>query len=189
MKLSMDHHLETSRCILRYPQPSDSPRLLSAFTSDDFPKYVPLGQIDKMEQVNDWIESAQARWVKGHSYTWTAERKRDGLLVGQVSLVQLKEAGTWSLAFWTHPDCWGQGYATEIASSAVDYAFRELSASRVWAAAAKWNIASLRVLQKLGMKYLGENNEGYRIDDMPIPTKEYALELVDLDRLKRRDPL
>lgn len=183
MKLSVDHHLETSRCILRYPLLSDSPRLLSAFESDDFPKYVPLGQIDKLEQVDDWIEGAQARWAEGQGYTWTAERKCDCTVVGQVSLVQLGKGSTWSLAFWTHPDCWGQGYATEIASCAVDYAFRELSASRVWAAAAKWNQASLRVLQKLGMKYLGENNEGYRNDDEPIPTKEFALDVSDLGGL------
>lgn len=183
MKLSTDHQLETSRCILRYPCLDDSARLLSAFVSDDFPMYVPLGQIENLEQVIEWIEGIHERWQENQGYTWTAERKRDGLLVGQVSLVQFREAGTWSLAFWTHPDCWGQGYATEIASCAVDYAFRELSASRVWAAAAKWNEASLRVLQKLGMKCLGENNEGYRIDDEPIPTKEFALEVSDIGGL------
>lgn len=180
MQISTDHHLETRRCILRYPLPSDSPRLLTAFESNEFPKYVPLGQIGKIEQVNDWIEDAQMRWATGQGYIWTAERKCDGSVVGQVSLVQLEKDSTWSLAFWTHPDCWGQGFATEIASCAVEFAFRELSASKVWAAAAKWNQASLRVLQKLGMRYLGENNEGYRIDDEQIPTKEFAIEVNDL---------
>lgn len=183
MNSSMDPTLETTRCILRYPLTDDSLRLLSAFTSDDFPKYVPLGQIDSIEQVDDWIKGAQARWAKGQGYTWTVERKSDSIVVGQVTLVQLGIGSTWSLAFWTHPDCWGQGYATEIASCAIDYAFRELSASRVWAATAKWNEASLRVLQKLGMKYLRDNNEGYRIDDEPIPTKEFVLEASDLGGL------
>lgn len=185
MKLSTDHQLETSRCILCYPCLDDGARLLSAFVSEDFPQYVPLGQIENLDQVIDWIEGSHRRWNIGQGYTWTAKRKWDCLVVGQVSLVRLKEASTWSLAFWTHPDCWGKGYATEIASCVVECAFRELSAARVWAATAKWNKGSLRVLKKLGMKYLGENKEGYRIDDEPIPIKEFVLELADLDDLKR----
>jgi ribosomal-protein-alanine N-acetyltransferase len=185
MNLSIDHKLETPRCILRYPNRTDSVRLLSAFGSKDFPSYVPLGRIGSIEQVIDWIEGSHKRWNTGQGYTWTAERKCDRLVVGQVSLVQLGKSSTWSLAFWTHPDCWGQGYATEIARSAVECAFRELLATKVWAAAAKRNKGSLRVLQKLGLKCLGENNEGYRIDDETIPTKEFSLELVDLDGLER----
>jgi ribosomal-protein-alanine N-acetyltransferase len=184
MKLSIDHKLETPKCLLRYPHREDSARFLSAFVSEDFPKYVPLGQIENMKQVIDWIEGSHRRWNIGQGFTWTAERNCDCLVVGQVSLVQLRESSTWSLAFWTHPDCWGQGYATEIASCAVECAFRELSASKVLAASAIWNKGSLRVLNKLGMKYLGENEEGYRIDDKPIPIKEFVLELADLDSLK-----
>lgn len=184
MKLPVDHKLETPRCMLRYPHRRDRARLLSAFVSEDFPKYVPLGQIENIEQVIDWIESSHKRWNSAQGYTWTAESISDCLVVGQVSLVQLGKGSIWSLAFWIHPDCWGQGYATEIAHCAVECAFRELSATKVWAAAAIWNKASLRVLEKLGMKYLGENKEGYRIDDEPIPTKEFALERVDLDGLR-----
>jgi RimJ/RimL family protein N-acetyltransferase len=179
MQVSTEHQLETSRCILRYPLLSDSPRLLSAFQSDDFPRYVPLGQIDRIGQVREWIEGAQTRWSKGQGYTWTAERKTDGTVIGQVSLFQTDKEDTWSLAFWIHPDCWGQGYGTEIADCAIGFAFRELSAARVWAAAAKWNLASLQVLRKLGMTYLGDNQDGYRINDEPIPTSEFAIELSD----------
>jgi RimJ/RimL family protein N-acetyltransferase len=182
MQISTDHHLETVRCILRYPLLSDSRRLLSAFKSDEFPKYVPLGQIDSVDLVRNWIEGAQVRWSAGQGYTWTAEGIIDNTVIGQVSLVQLDNDSTWSLAFWTHPDCWGQGYATEIARCAISFAFRHLLASRVWAAAAKWNTASLQVLRKLEMKYLGDNQEGYRINDEPIPTSEYALDVSDWKR-------
>jgi len=185
MNLPIDHKLESSRCILRYPNRKDSDRLLSAFVSLDFPKYVPLVRIKNSEHVIEWIENSQKRWNKGQGYTWTAERKSDHLVVGQVSLVQLVKGSTWSLAFWIHPDCWGQGYATEIAGCAVECAFRELSAAKVWAGAAIWNKGSVRVLEKLGMKYLGENKVGYRIDDEPIPTKEFSLEQVDFEALKR----
>ena len=176
MRVSEDHRLETKRCILRFPSKIDASRLFSAFTSEYFPKYVSLGRTESMEEVHLWIEGAHQRWRDGEGYTWTAERKSDGTLVGQATVTQMDEEPTWALAFWTHTDCWGEGFATEIAQRAIEFAFQELSAARVWAAAATWNEASLRVLEKLEMKYLGENREGYRIDDEPIPTVEFAID-------------
>jgi GNAT superfamily N-acetyltransferase len=94
------------------------------------------------------------------------------------SLLQMEQAGSWSLAFWTHPQVWGQGYASEIAACALECAFRELAARRVWAAAARYNHASLHVLRKLGLSTLGENPAGYRINDRPIPTVEFSIDQV-----------
>lgn len=50
---------------------------------------------------------AQLGWSAGQGYTWTAESRIDNTVIGQVSLVQLDDDRAWSLAFWTHPDCWG----------------------------------------------------------------------------------
>lgn len=96
-------------------------------------------------------------------------------MVGQISLVEKEEAGVWSVAYWTHPDCWGQGYATEILRRAVGFAFETLEAGRVWAAAGAKNEASLRVLQKGGLRFVRDNPEGYHIGGQTIPTREYEL--------------
>ena len=55
---------------------------------------------------------------------------------------------------------WGQGLATEAAGAVLDTAFGELSLARVDAAAAFDNIASRRVMEKLGMSYEGLDEEG-----------------------------
>jgi ribosomal-protein-alanine N-acetyltransferase len=176
MSVPEDHRLETKRCILRFPSKMDAPSLFSAFTSEFFPKYVPLGRTASMEEVHLWIEGAHQQWCDGEGYTWTAERKLDGTLVGQATVTQMDEESTWALAFWTHPDCWGEGFATEIAQCAIEFAFQDLSATRIWAAAATWNEASIRVLEKLEMKYLDENQEGYWMNNEPIPTVEFAID-------------
>jgi ribosomal-protein-alanine N-acetyltransferase len=169
--------LETARCLLRYPVSSDVPRAFSAFTSPSFPKYVPLGQISSLGEVEAWIEGAQSRWSEGGAFTWSVDRKRDGLLMGQVTLTNIPDSGAWALAFWTHPECWGEGYATEAAGRAIDFAFRDLGATRIWAGAATWNKGSLRVLEKLGMVHLSYNPEGYAINDEPIPAHEFEITL------------
>jgi ribosomal-protein-alanine N-acetyltransferase len=167
--------LETRRCVLRYPVLDDAPRLLSAFRSPTFPQYVPLGRLTSAEQVMQWIEGSQTRWAQGQGYTWAIEQASDGKLVGQVSLTRMPEAGAWALAYWTHPDCWGEGYATEAARQAAAFAFQQLGATRIWAGVTPWNHGSRRVLEKLGMIYLADNPEGYRLDGEPVPTQEYEI--------------
>jgi RimJ/RimL family protein N-acetyltransferase len=53
---------------------------------------------------------------------------------------------------------WGRGIATEAAQACVRYAFEEVGMERVIAGADAPNTASLRVIEKLGMKYLGNIN-------------------------------
>jgi ribosomal-protein-alanine N-acetyltransferase len=46
---------------------------------------------------------------------------------------------------------WGHGYATEAARALVGFGFRELGLHRVWASCDAENIASARVMEKIGM--------------------------------------
>lgn len=55
---------------------------------------------------------------------------------------------------------WGQGLATEAAGAVLGYAFRELGLARVDGGAAPDNVASRRVMEKIGMFYLGLDAAG-----------------------------
>lgn len=55
---------------------------------------------------------------------------------------------------------WNQGYATEAARAVIDYAFRRLDLPRIDSGAEQGNIASKRVMEKIGLHYLGEDEEG-----------------------------
>jgi RimJ/RimL family protein N-acetyltransferase len=170
-----DTELVTSRCLLRYPRMSDAPRALSAFRSSSFPEDLPLGRIGSIEGARRWIRVAQERWREGSAFTWSVECRSDRVLVGQVTLSQVPEPGRLALAFWIHPDCWGQGLATEAAMRAVEFAFDDLGAERVWAGAAEWNTASARVLRRLGMRRTAANPDGYRIEGEPVATEEFEI--------------
>lgn len=175
-KVPISKQLQTARCVLRYPLLDDAPRMLSAFTHPDFPRRLPLGQIKHLDQVHSWIQYTQAAWDDNSTYAWAVEQRDPLRLLGQVTLARLPEAGTWALAFWLHPDCWGQGFASEAAERGVMFAFEELAAAKVWAGAGVWNQASQHLLEKLGMTWVGDNPAGYQINNQPIPTCEYALE-------------
>ncbi len=55
---------------------------------------------------------------------------------------------------------WGRGLATEAATGLLRFAFRELQLERVDAACGPENAASRRVLEKIGMRYVGLDDEG-----------------------------
>jgi RimJ/RimL family protein N-acetyltransferase len=153
----------------------DSERLLSAFSSPSFPKDLPLGRLSTIEQVCGWIEGCQTRWESGRGYTWTVEKQEDKKIVGQVTVIRMADETSWALAFWTHPEVWGRGYATEMVTAAIDFTFEKLGARRIWAGASHWNLASRRVMAKIGMNYVGEGLEETGIVDRPVPVQEYEL--------------
>jgi ribosomal-protein-alanine N-acetyltransferase len=84
----------------------------------------------------------------------------DGRLVGNCGL-RLAEAGAREavVGYEISPAYWGRGYATEAAWAMLRFGFEELGLHRIWSHAITENIASQRVLQKLGMRYEGRLRE------------------------------
>jgi [ribosomal protein S5]-alanine N-acetyltransferase len=80
-------------------------------------------------------------------------RGRDDLLgfCGFVRLGGMEESELW---YELTQKVWGRGLATEAARACVRYAFEDVGMERVIAGADAPNTASLRVIEKLGMKYL-----------------------------------
>jgi ribosomal-protein-alanine N-acetyltransferase len=65
----------------------------------------------------------------------------------------------WEVGWAVHPDEWRKGYATEAAWRLIDWAFRELSIHRMVAFCHADNVASVRVMEKLGMHQDGRLRE------------------------------
>lgn len=55
---------------------------------------------------------------------------------------------------------WGKGLATEAAGALLRYAFDQLQLASVHGGAAPENLASRRVMEKIGMRYIGLDEEG-----------------------------
>jgi ribosomal-protein-alanine N-acetyltransferase len=79
-------------------------------------------------------------------------------LVGFCGFVRLAGMEETELWYELTQEVWGRGLATEAAWACVRYAFEEVGMERVIAGADEPNTASLRVIEKLGMKFLGNIN-------------------------------
>ncbi len=63
------------------------------------------------------------------------------------------------LGYELNPDHWGHGYAGEAAQAMVRFGFTELGVHRIWSRCIAGNLASVRVLETLGMRQEGRLRE------------------------------
>ncbi|MEZ4380469.1 MAG: GNAT family N-acetyltransferase [Nannocystaceae bacterium] len=84
---------------------------------------------------------------------WGAWRLETGAYLGDAGLTVLPETGEIELGYRLARARWGQGLATEIAAAWLGYALGELGLARVIAFADPRNLASLRVMAKIGMTF------------------------------------
>lgn len=86
---------------------------------------------------------------------WPIFRISDGDLIGCCGL-HPHGKGCYELGFHLRPGYWRQGYATEAARAAIDYAFEECGADSLFAGHNPNNTASGVVLKRLGFEYTGD---------------------------------
>lgn len=86
--------------------------------------------------------------------------RETGELVGCCGLRPYgEEPGVYELGFHLRPKFWHQGFAVEVARAMMGWAFSELGATRLMAGHNPKNVASGKVLAKLGFHY--ERDEYY----------------------------
>jgi RimJ/RimL family protein N-acetyltransferase len=94
---------------------------------------------------------ARARERPETGVTFGVEVLATGVLVGHISLtVEPHRQG--EIGFIFHPDHQGRGYATEAAAAVLAIAFEAYGLHRVFGRLEARNVASARVLEKLGMR-------------------------------------
>lgn len=120
--------------------------------------------------------AAEAKIDGGEIVRAITIRNRDGM-VGAISVRLDRAANTGTLGYWLAKPEWGRGYVTEAAERIVRYGFEELGLKSVRASARPDNLASLRVLDKLGMSPAGTS-----LEDSPARGGPFPVELRSVGR-------
>lgn len=104
----------------------------------------------------DYLRQADAEWAKPAPGYYEFAILLDGRHVGGVSLFPDESDPTGAELGWIiHKNHWGKGIVTEAARALIDFAVRELHITRFIAHCDSENIASYRVMEKLGMTRTG----------------------------------
>jgi RimJ/RimL family protein N-acetyltransferase len=137
--------LTTPRLLLR-PLASDDWRAVHAYVSDpNVMRYTPEGAMSE-EQVRDFI-AANADEPETVAVILSAEER----LIGHMPFHPWYASRIYEIGWIFHPRYHGQGYATEAATTLLRYGFETLGVHRIIATCQPENVASWRVMEKLGM--------------------------------------
>jgi ribosomal-protein-alanine N-acetyltransferase len=149
----MEIILESPRLYLRNFISGDAAELAKIFADEEVMRYigtgVTLGLKHAEASVKKWPE-----YEKIHGFTnWAVIRKDDGALAGKCGFNLLPDDSDVEIAYLFAKQYWGMGYATEIASAALNYGLSSLGLKRIAALVYPQNTASIRVLEKIGLKF------------------------------------
>jgi RimJ/RimL family protein N-acetyltransferase len=139
--------LQTPRLILRRMTLADGPAVHRYMSDPDITRWLPEGLLD--------VAGAQAFARKHAGRSWTAlavVERRSGELVGHMDFHPWYGHATHEVGWAIAADRQGLGYATEAAHALLAHAFGPLACHRVIATCQPENVASWRVMEKLGMR-------------------------------------
>lgn len=145
--------IRTERLRLREFIESDFDAVYGYSSDPRVMRYMFFGPRDELatrEYLEGLIESQQD--LPRTRFELAVEQAQSGDLIGACDLT-LIEHGVFDLGYMLSAAHWGLGYATEIALALADAAFFDLRADRVISTVDVNHGASIRVLEKIGMRW------------------------------------
>jgi RimJ/RimL family protein N-acetyltransferase len=146
--------LETNRLQLRPCQIEDVQLVHALWTIDRVRYFLFDNRVISSDEAHSFVEDSVANFEQYGYGLWLIFERNIDSLIGFAGFLRSEE-GTPRLIYGVHPDRWGYGYATEAAKGVLSYALETLSLPKVRADVDEPNIASVRVLEKLGMRQIG----------------------------------
>jgi ribosomal-protein-alanine N-acetyltransferase len=119
----------------------------------DVGKWFPKGDRYTREEAKKSLDNILKHWDKHDFGIWAITDKEKSVLLGRCGLNLITETAEVELDFVLAREFWGKGYATEAARAAIAYGFEILKLDKIIALAKPENIASRKVIEKIGMRY------------------------------------
>jgi RimJ/RimL family protein N-acetyltransferase len=146
---------QTPRLTLREMRPEDAPALALLNADPEVVRYTGDVPFASVEQAREFLENYPSiSYLRDGYGRWLVLERDSDEVLGWCGL-RMQDCGEVDLGYRLVKRCWGLGYATEAAAACLDAGFGELGLAVIVARAANANVASLRVLEKLGMRVRG----------------------------------
>ncbi len=172
---------------MKIPQLATSRLTLRAFTDDDVVpfhrmliekdvlRYFPNTDPPSLERVQKMVSGILKHWAEHGFGLWAVERRQSGEFMGRCGLQVIPDTGEVEVDFILGKAFWGQGYATEGGQASVQYGFERLGVEMIVGIVHPENMASQRVLEKLGLvfrektQYFGMDCFRYAVENQVEP--------------------
>jgi ribosomal-protein-alanine N-acetyltransferase len=127
--------------------------LLAIRSDPEVMRFIGAGQPHSMDQVRGALENVISVWRQHGFGRWAIVHKADKKMIGWCGLAFLDNTDEIEIGYGIAKEYWGKGLTTEAAAASIRFGFEELKLNRIVAVAMPENIASRRIMEKIGMKF------------------------------------
>ena len=172
----MDFYLQTPRVNLRELTLDDENNLLDLDSDPEVMRFLTQGKPSSREEIKATLLRVDSllKKHKGRLGIWAALDKNSNEFMGwfhyRPGKLEPENVNKIELGYRLKKKFWGLGLATEVSKLLISKGFNELSVDEVFAITLKSNLASRKVMEKVGLKF---SHEFY--DSKLIPTNELGV--------------
>lgn len=114
-----------------------------------------LGGVRSPEETREWLAQKLEHWRKHGFGLWLARERETGQFAGRGGLqhVEIDGRDEIEVGYCFRAEFWGRGLATEMATESIRVAFEVLDLPEIVCFTLTTNLASERVMQKVGFRY------------------------------------
>jgi RimJ/RimL family protein N-acetyltransferase/protein tyrosine phosphatase (PTP) superfamily phosphohydrolase (DUF442 family) len=146
--------LESARLRLRHVGDEDAPFILDLLNDPGWLRYIGDRGVRTLDDARRYIAEGPRRMYSEHGYgLFLVERRDDGAPLGLCGLIRRETLPDVDIGFALAAAFRGQGYAFEAAAATLRYAREVQKLTRVVAIAMPGNLASTRLLERLGLRF------------------------------------
>jgi Acetyltransferases, including N-acetylases of ribosomal proteins len=176
--------IETERLILRPLTLADAEVAYCGWTGDpEVAKYVSWLPHHSIADTIEWLKEIEwkiddsGNVCRNDYYIWGFVLKETGELFGSGGLIWEKKLQLFQVGYNIMKSHWNQGYTTEAMRAVLQFASKDLGIKTVSGGHAKENLASARVIEKLGFTYDRDDITPHVDGTRSFDSLEYLLEL------------
>jgi ribosomal-protein-alanine N-acetyltransferase len=160
---------ETPRLLLRQFTAHDAHLIYKLNSDPDVLKYVHEPLLKRETEAAEILNKIILPQYQLNLGRWAIHVKPGFEFIGWCGLKYIEETGIIDLGYRLLKSAWGQRYATEAAQYTIIYGLRDLKLETITGMAHADNIASIKILEKIGMKFTRNDI----VDEIPV--KVYTL--------------
>jgi RimJ/RimL family protein N-acetyltransferase len=166
--------IETERLVLRHFRLTDVEAMNRVFGDAEVMRFG--DGVQTSQWVHDWLHRCLETYrQKSGIGPWAVEKKDGANTIGYCGLFHIPDVcgqPEVEIGYRLARDYWGQGYAMEAVLAVRDYGFKTLAIPRLIAMIDPQNVASIRVAEKVGMRY----EKDVMFEGYTHPDHVYAIE-------------
>lgn len=151
----MKYILETERLRLREFSLDDTKFIIELLNSPGWLQFIGDRNVKTGEQAIAYLENGPIKSYLQNGFGLSlVEKKDDKKAIGMCGIIKRDNLENPDIGFAFLPEFNGKGYAFEIASATLAYAKEKLALSNISAITLAGNSKSIRLLEKLGLKFI-----------------------------------